>query len=249
MKIAEVLLSRMDYPGHNAKVLFAPGCNFRCPSCYNRQVVENKDCYDSEKELEDIKKACGWIDALVISGGEASLQPGLKDLLKSAKEIDLNYKREKLRIKLDTNGSNPGVLEELLKEKLIDYLALDIKGPEELYCELTSRNVSLEKIEESMRLSGRFSGHEYRTTIVPVYDNGFRWFNDEEVKDMVEWVREYGNGNRKWYLQPFVSRSREEMIDEMFSSELLKEEFHRTPEHVLEHMKEIINDYFDCEIR
>ncbi len=115
----------IDYPGKVAAVIWTPGCNLRCPICYNIDLVLNKPglpCYPEERIIAHLKKERDFLDGLVITGGEPTLQ---SDLLQFVKKI----KTAGFLVKLDTNGTNPMALRELLKEKLLDFVALDIKGP------------------------------------------------------------------------------------------------------------------------
>ena len=252
MRIVKTIGSRIDYPGYNARVLFTPSCNFRCPTCFAKGLVEYKENGDDiGKIFEKIKDAGGWIDAIVICGGEPTLQKDLLKFLKFVRKIDLNFRRQKLKIKIDTNGSRPEVLEEILSENLADYIALDIKGPPYLYSQLTgNENLCLDRIEESMLIAQNFPDYEFRTTMVPVYSkSGLRWFYSEEIKDMSEWARMYATKG-KWYVQPFIANRKEEMLDERFAGENLPKEFHETPKEKLEEAGEIISRYgFSVKVR
>ena len=117
--------SFIDYPGKIAAVIWTPGCNFRCPFCYNVDLVLDQPSLPSFSETEImafLKKEKNFLDGLVITGGEPTLQPDLIDFL-------IKVKTKNLPVKLDTNGSHPEVLEKLIKQDLISYIALDIKAP------------------------------------------------------------------------------------------------------------------------
>ena len=115
-------VSILNYPGEVACTIFTNGCNFKCPYCQNSGLVLGTDQtrYEEEEILAYLKKRKGLIDGICISGGEPTIQKGLKEFIQKVKEIGI-------KVKLDTNGSNPDVLEDLLKENLLDYVAMDIK--------------------------------------------------------------------------------------------------------------------------
>jgi len=156
-------LSLIDYPGKMAAVIFTQGCNFRCGYCHNPELV-NPDFFIKsiapQEVLLFLEKRGKELEAAVITGGEPLLQEELGDFLKKIKE--LGY-----LIKLDTNGSFPEKLKNLIKKKLVDYLAMDIKAPLERYPEIARLIVNTEKIKESVNLimnSGL--NYEFRTTVV-----------------------------------------------------------------------------------
>jgi pyruvate formate lyase activating enzyme len=158
--------SFVDWPGKVCAVIFLPSCNLRCPFCHNADLVLKADQFFSIpwEEIEKRLKAMrGWLDGVCVTGGEPTLQPDLADLLQRIRLLGL-------LVKLDTNGTRPEVLRNLVRENLIDYLALDIKGPldEEMYERCAGAHVPLRAIEESMAfiISGQVAG-ELRTTVVP----------------------------------------------------------------------------------
>src|ERR1035437_6230862 len=117
--------SFIDYPGKVAAVIWTPGCNFRCPFCYNVGLVLNQPSLPSFSEMEimnRLQKEKDFLDGLVVTGGEPTLQPDLIDFL-------IKIKVKNIPVKLDTNGSQPEVLEKLINQGLIAYIALDIKAP------------------------------------------------------------------------------------------------------------------------
>jgi len=156
-------VSLIDYPRRISAVLFTQGCNFRCPYCHNPELVA-PDRYGetlSEKDiLAFLDRRRGKLDAVTLSGGEPTLQP---DLLSFAGRIrEYGY-----LIKVDTNGSRPDVLEKLIAAGLVDYLAMDIKGPLEKYKCITNSDIQPETIKQSIELI-MASGIqcEFRTTVV-----------------------------------------------------------------------------------
>lgn len=154
--------SLLDYPGHLAAVIFTGGCNFRCPFCHNSDLVISPSAdYTEEAILNTLRKRKAILEGVCITGGEATLQPDLVDFIKKIHEI--GYK-----IKLDTNGYRPDVLKTVLEEKLVDYVAMDIKNSLPKYS-LTSGIVDFckENILESMSLLINSSiEYEFRTTVV-----------------------------------------------------------------------------------
>ena len=184
--------SLLDYEGKISIVLFSQACNFRCPFCHNGDSVLNSDTpIDFEEIISYLKTRVGKIDAVVISGGEPTLMPELEERILKIRE--LGY-----QIKLDTNGSNPNVLKNLLDKKLLDYVAMDIKNGESHYKETSGYpSLNIENIKKSIEIlekSGVF--YEFRTTLVKEY----------HTKESIEEMTKLVNGARKLYLQKFVDR-------------------------------------------
>lgn len=155
--------SCVDYPQNIAAVVFLPGCNFDCWYCHNRDVIEGKFIPVGEEEvLERIEKRKGFLDGVVITGGEPTLTP-LKDL----KDFILKIKEMGLLVKLDTNGTKPEIIAELLP--LIDYVAMDIKAPIGQYNVVTPLKEGQEdNIKKSIKLIMESSiDYEFRTTFDP----------------------------------------------------------------------------------
>ena len=154
----------LDYPGHVAATLFTGGCNMRCPFCQNSGLVlhpEEETAMDASEVLSFLKKRQGILEGVCITGGEPTLQPDLEDFIRQVKA--LGY-----LVKLDTNGYRPRVLEQLLQEKLLDYVAMDIKASKENYGSATGCDtLELAKIEQSVELL-KTAGipYEFRTTVV-----------------------------------------------------------------------------------
>ena len=112
----------LDFPGKCAAIVWFSGCNMRCGYCHNPQIVKGKGTQDIEELIKFLKKRQGLLDGIVLSGGEATLYPGLPAFVRIAK--DLGY-----AIKLDTNGTRPKIVKQFLEEGLLDYVALDYKAP------------------------------------------------------------------------------------------------------------------------
>ena len=163
--------SLSDFPGHVAAVVFTQGCNFRCPYCHNGSLIpmnpstgvsgrQTDELIPLEEVFLFLEKRRTQLNGVVVSGGEPTLQS----------DISLFFHRVRsmgYQIKLDTNGSRPEALAELLLEGLVDFIAMDIKAPLELYDRLTGVCAPKEQLEESIALIAR-SGidHEFRTTVV-----------------------------------------------------------------------------------
>lgn len=155
--------SFVDYPGKISAVIFTPGCNMDCFYCHNRILLDNKyqkliSCDDVLNFLENRK---GFLDGVVVSGGEPTLQKGLLPFLTHVKS--LGYP-----IKLDTNGTNPEVVKSCLDKGLVDYIAMDFKAPLYKYKDICRTDVELGNIEKSVDLiinSG--INYEFRTTLAP----------------------------------------------------------------------------------
>ena len=206
-------MSTIDYSGQIACVVFLRGCNFRCGFCHNPELVLGDDKQGvefSERDvLEFLSRRLGKLDAVVISGGEPLLSLSF-DFVRKIKSMGF-------KIKIDTNGTSPGKLRELIDEKLIDCIAMDVKGCAEDYSKICGIDVDVWKIEESMRIVdefGRGDGmSEFRTTVVG------RFHDLERLKMMGEWMNGVlGRKPKMIFLQGF-RRSDSGMIDSDFLRE------------------------------
>mgnify|MGYP003964492555 CR=1 FL=1 len=176
-------VSTIDYPGEICCIVFLWGCNFRCGFCYNSDlVVKNSEGAFSEEEvLEFLKGRVGKLDAVCISGGEPLVSLDF-DFIRRIRELGF-------KIKLDTNGSFPERLKEMIDEGLVDYIAMDVKGAKEDYSRVTGVEVDVKKIEESIKIVNDFENSEFRTTVVP-------GFHDEaSLVSMGEWIGEVCGGS------------------------------------------------------
>ena len=158
--------SFLDWPGRLAAVVFLGGCNFRCPFCHNAELVLEPRLLPSiplDTVLERLRGLRGWVDGIVVSGGEPTFSPRLPELLG-------RFRAAGFDVKLDTNGSRPEILESLLMDRLVQAIDMDLKAPLEpaLYASLAGVPVRLESIRASIELI-RLSGlpHRFRTTYVP----------------------------------------------------------------------------------
>jgi pyruvate formate lyase activating enzyme len=161
--------SFIDWEGRMVAVVFAQGCNFRCGYCHNPslvipQLIAKSDGISEDEVLSFLDSRCGWLDGVVISGGEPTLQPDLKPFIRGIKEMGYP-------VKLDTNGTNPELLQELIAEQLLDFVAMDVKTipSYERYAEVTPLSKPLfDKVRQSMALllQGDIA-YQLRTTIIP----------------------------------------------------------------------------------
>jgi pyruvate formate lyase activating enzyme len=154
----------IDYPGKVAAAVFTVGCNFRCPFCHNPELVDPDRLaftLDEGEVLDRLRERVGFIDGVVISGGEPTIQPSFPLFVERVKRLGL-------LVKLDTNGSRPDVLGRLLTEHAVDYVAMDVKGPPDDYERLTGGLCDLDAIERAIDLIvERAPDYEFRTTIAP----------------------------------------------------------------------------------
>lgn len=155
-------LTLIDYPNKMACIVFTVGCNFKCPFCHNASLVNGTEDYiDEESVLDFLKKRKGILEGVVITGGEPLLNGDIADFLEKIKQIGYP-------VKLDTNGTNPKLLKELVNKKLVDYVAMDIKNSFENYISATGNvKLNLEAINQSIDflLEGAVD-YEFRTTVV-----------------------------------------------------------------------------------
>lgn len=180
--------SFIDYPDKICTVFFTSGCNFRCPYCHNSDLVHNKgETITEDFAFDYLDKRKKMIDAVCISGGEPTIHKGLYDFIKKAK--DKGY-----LVKLDTNGTNLEILEKLLADKLVNYVAMDIKAPLNKYNKVTNVDININKIVESIRiLKDADIDYEFRTTVC-------RELLTHE--DIIE-IAEYLKGSKRYYIQNF----------------------------------------------
>lgn len=153
--------STVDYPGYTVASIFTIGCNMRCGYCHNPELVlpeQYAGAIPEEEVFEFLETRRGLLDGVAISGGEPTIQGDLPQFIRRCKNMGF-------RVKLDTNGTNPAMLRELLAEKLVDFIAMDIKGPLDKYSAIAARPINLDAIRESIALI-RTIPHEFRTTIV-----------------------------------------------------------------------------------
>ena len=192
-------MTLLDYPGKVACTVFLQGCNFRCPFCHNSDLLGSsaEPFITVEEFLDFLKKRTGLLDAVCVSGGEPTLQKDLPELLKGIKALGFS-------VKLDTNGSRSEVLKTLVKEGLVDYVAMDVKNSFHCYGETVGLSKpDMASIEESLRflIEGNVA-YELRTTVVA------ELHSEQSVTEMGQWLSSLVPGKKpeKLYLQCFVAR-------------------------------------------
>lgn len=219
----------VDYPGRVACVLFTIGCNFRCSWCHNPELsfpalAAKQPAMAEDKILEFLESRRGLLQGVCITGGEPTIHSDLKDFIRRVKEMGF-------LIKLDSNGHNPDVLEDLVKEKLLDYIAMDIKNRPEKYAETVGLAVNLPKIRRSIEIVKSLDDYEFRTTVVP------RLVLEEDILAITDMLAPA----RRYYLQPYQNEKVRGFVYN--EGDLL-----RKPD--LEAIREKIKDKFEiCEVR
>jgi len=155
-------LSLLDYPGEAAAVVFTPYCNMNCSYCHNAHIIgRDAPLMEEEEVLEYLHKRCGLLGAVVVSGGEPTLQPTLPLFLRLVREMGF-------LVKLDTNGTKPEVIKSLMQQNLLDYVAMDLKASERKYDEITRGKNDMQAIRKSIfYLRNGSVAHEFRTTFAP----------------------------------------------------------------------------------
>ncbi|MCQ5376229.1 MAG: anaerobic ribonucleoside-triphosphate reductase activating protein [Methanomassiliicoccales archaeon] len=195
--------SLVDWDGCVASTIYLPGCNFRCPACHNRDLVINPDSLEeiSLGEIESyIRANKDFLDGVVITGGEPTIHKDLRDLITWLRHLGM-------KIKLDTNGSRPEVIKDLMEDELLDFIAMDIKAPlNEKYNDVSGIEAPLEEIKRSISLIME-SGidYEFRTTVVPIF------LNEDDIESIAAFI----GGARKYALQQFRPKN---TIDERLSA-------------------------------
>lgn len=182
-------LTLIDYPGKIACTLFTFGCNFRCPFCFNSSLVvdDSTPAVREEEMMKFLHERSGWLEGVCVSGGEPTLHGDLPEFIERVR--GLGY-----RVKLDTNGTSPKMLEKLLNEDLLDYVAVDVKAPLQKYSEVVRAEVNVEDLRRTLELViGSGVEHEVRTTVVPTIHS---------KQDIVAIAREVGAA-KVYFLQQF----------------------------------------------
>lgn len=212
----------IDYPEKIACIVFTQGCNFRCGYCHNPELFENKEPVLSVPAFfEFLNKRKGKLDGVVITGGEPTLHG--KDLIEFIKEV----KSLGFLVKLDTNGTHPDVLQELLNENLLDYIAMDIKAPLAKYKTIAQTDIDTKIIKKSIdMIMNSGVDYEFRTTIVK---------SQLSVEDLRQ-IGELIQGAKRYYMQKFLATK---ILDETLMSEesYTDEEF--------KNLRTILEEYVD----
>lgn len=193
MKICGIMkLTLLDFPGKTACTVFTGGCNFLCPFCHNASLVVKagqQQIIPEEEILSFLKKRQGLLDGVCITGGEPLLQPDIADFIKKVRELGF-------LVKLDTNGSYPERLKEIVNAGLVDYVAMDIKSSPENYGKVIGvQGFDISDIQESIDflMSGKVD-YEFRTTLVR------ELHYETDIVKIGQWI----NGAKRYFLQVFV---------------------------------------------
>ena len=184
-------LTLLDFPGRTACTVFFAGCNFRCPFCHNAILVERPQEAGSvlvEDFFDFLKMRKGLLDGVAITGGEPTLNKDLPEFMAKIKE--LGY-----AVKLDSNGTNPEMLEKIISEGCVDYVAMDIKNCKEKYAQTAGiDNRFMERVERSVDLLMQNKvDFEFRTTVVK------QLHTVEDMIKLSEWIK----GDEKYFIQAF----------------------------------------------
>lgn len=171
-------------------MVYTIGCNFRCPYCHNPELVDEsvEEKFDEKEILDFLDERSGMLDGLVITGGEPTMHEDLPVFIKKVKE-------KGFLVKLDSNGTNPGMLKRLMDEELVDYIAMDIKSPMTKYSQTVSRPVDTRAIRKSIDLlMNSPMPYEFRTTLVKAL------VTPEDLEEIGREIK----GAEKYYLQKFI---------------------------------------------
>jgi pyruvate formate lyase activating enzyme len=183
-------LSLKDYPGKLCAKAIVPGCNFRCPYCDKADIVLNHQGMELIPEgevLRHLYRVRGYLDGLCLGGGEPTLHNGLLSFVYRVKSLGC-------LVKLDTNGSRPKRIRKLMEERVVDYVAMDVKAPLERYQEVVRFKVDVDAVRQSIRLLRRGSiDYEFRTTVVPGLIDG----------DDLEEIAKFLIGSKRFVIQQF----------------------------------------------
>jgi pyruvate formate lyase activating enzyme len=187
-------VSLLDFPGGICSTIFVGGCNLRCRYCYNRDLVLNPGSIpviSTDEIFAFLGSKSSLLDGVCVSGGEPTLQEELPDFLMEIKKMGL-------KVKLDTNGTRPEVISRLLDEDVLDYIAMDVKGPLAKYSYITGNNTAHSKLKETIALlkNSRVE-QEFRTTVIPGL------LKEEDLLSIAKEIA----GCRRYVLQQFSPRS------------------------------------------
>ncbi|MBU3964565.1 anaerobic ribonucleoside-triphosphate reductase activating protein [Patescibacteria group bacterium] len=232
MKIGGIQKSTLiDYPGKVSATIFVSGCNFKCGFCHNPELVlveeiKKHQCISEEKIWEFLEERKGFLDGVVICGGEPTIYDDLPDFIEKIQDMGF-------LIKLDTNGSRPEILQQMIELNLLDYVAMDVKAPKKRYKAVVGADIDVGQIEKSIKLLKKgVIDFEFRTTLVPGL------VERKDVLEIVKWI----SPAPKYFLQNFQSQGK--IIDSKLSK------VRPFQDGYLEKLKEEITPHFDvCQIR
>lgn len=219
--------SLLDYPDTISAIIWTIGCNFRCPFCYNKDLVFGRvETISEEEVLSFLEKRKGMLEGLVISGGEPLLQD---DIVSFAEKV----KKMGYLIKIDTNGMYPEMLKELIDRKLVDYIAMDVKAPKNKYDSLSGVKTDIKKIEKSIEIiRSSLINYEFKTTFAS------NLLTREDIVEIAKWLK----GSKRFYLQQFNNEAN------LISSKLQNSKPYSKDE-LIDTLKDI-KPYFEyCDVR
>jgi len=198
----------LDFPGHVAAGIFVGGCNFACPFCHNWGLVTKDNSIPSipeEDVLAHINKRKNVLTGVCISGGEPTLYKDLPEFAAKIKDMGL-------LVKLDTNGYNPEAVSELIDNKLVDYVAMDIKASRDNYNKAVGKEVDITRIQETIDLiTNSGIDYEFRTTCVKgIHSSG-------DFEDIADWIK----GADRYFLQDYIEK---EAVPDKSNASFFKEE-------------------------
>ena len=219
--------SLLDYPDRISAIVWTSGCNLRCPFCYNKDLaLGTAELFPHDEILSFLLKRKTLLEGVVISGGEPLLHDDLVDFIKRIKNL-------RLLVKIDTNGTFPEQLRELLEQQLVDYIAMDVKAPKTKYSQLTGIKIDLSKIEASIDIiKTKAPAYEFKTTFIPGL------LTKEDIIEIAQWL----NGAEVYFLQQFK-------IKTPLLSSALETAVPYPREYLLDTMKEIKPFFKYCAIR
>ena len=218
--------SLLDFPNKISAIVFTQGCNFNCGYCHNPSLLSFKsknDIYTTDVFFDFLNKRKGKLDGVVITGGEPTLQKDLKPFIQKIKE-------EGFLVKLDTNGTNPNMLADLIKEGLLDYIAMDIKAPAEKYSFVINSKINTELIKQSIEIIMNSEvDYEFRTTVLPSLLS----------IDDFDGIGRLINGAERYYLQKFVVQSEINNADLSGEANYSDAEFDKIKQILLPYIKNV----------
>jgi len=218
--------SLIDYPGQISAIVFTMGCNFHCPYCHNPELVNETSPEISEEEIFNfLERRKNILDAVTITGGEPTLHEDLIPFIRKIKAMGF-------LVKLDSNGTHPDIIEQVQKDALVDYIAMDIKAPLSKYSATVARPIDIENIKKSITLliQGPVA-YEFRTTVVKTL------LSPDDIAQIGESI----HGARTYYLQKFVPTK-------TLNPAFLRKTTYSDDE--FEHMKTVMLEHVDeCYIR
>jgi pyruvate formate lyase activating enzyme len=220
--------SLIDYPGRSCAVLFTVGCNFRCRYCHNPELIV-PERYPAPIPFSQVRsfleRRRGKLEAVCITGGEPTEHPDLPEMMAELRGMGF-------LVKLDTNGSRPEMLADLLTRRLVDYIAMDVKAPLDKYMQIVCRSVAPERVEKSIELLLCSDiQHEFRTTVAQCLTS------KEDLERIAQTIR----GAKRYFLQRFVARKLQDPVMAAASS---------YPDHELKELTRRLEQYVGtCSVR